>query len=322
MELTKQQKKELKELIKTGINRGITLQHHSQQIIKELIIKQNNTYPMKLDIKARYLHVITKDGEIYDFPTDNIEYLKMDDKSSFIVDKTKDLLINNSQDNIVKGVIVINGKTYTKTVGGTIGNAVDLGLPSGTLWADHNIGAFKPEDLGAEIAWAETGVVEEGYVNGVKMKNGEQHYNFDNHKYSAYNTIKAVKYVVKAECGIIDNKTELESIDDAATVNWGDEWKTPTIKQLGELFNEKYTILKWSERNGVGGIEVTSKQNGNTIFFPASNGGGSYWSSSLDTIHRRCAWRLRFDPHSYNTMGYCSYYYGDSIRPVRRVIEA
>lgn len=275
---------------------------------------------MKLDINASYLHIRTKDGEMYDFPINNIEYLKMDNESSQIVNESKELFIDNISNSPVEGVVVINGKTYTKSVGGTIGNAVDLGLPSGTLWADHNIGAFKPEDLGAEIAWAEIGAVEEGYVHGVKMKDGEQYYNFDNHKYSAYDTRKSVKYVVKPECGIIDNKTELEPIDDAAAVNWGEEWKIPTINQLGELFNERYTILKWLERNGIGGMEITSKQNGNSIFLPASGGVGSYWSSSLETIYRRCARRLRFDLHNCKA-GYCYFSDGGSIRPVRTVSD-
>lgn len=129
------------------------------------------------------------------------------------------------------------------------------------------------------------------------------------------------KYLhVKPECGIIDNKTELEPIDDAAAVNWGEEWKIPTINQLGELFNERYTILKWLERNGIGGMEITSKQNGNSIFLPASGGVGSYWSSSLETNYRRCAQRLRFDLHNCKA-GYCYFSDGGSIRPVRTVSD-
>ena len=30
---------------------------------------------------------------------------------------------------------------------------VDLGLPSGTLWATRNVGADKPEDIGDYFAW-------------------------------------------------------------------------------------------------------------------------------------------------------------------------
>ena len=33
---------------------------------------------------------------------------------------------------------------------------VDLGLPSGTLWATCNVGASKPEDYGDYFAWGET----------------------------------------------------------------------------------------------------------------------------------------------------------------------
>lgn len=34
--------------------------------------------------------------------------------------------------------------------------AIDLGLPSGTLWADRNLGAKRPEDYGGEYAWGTT----------------------------------------------------------------------------------------------------------------------------------------------------------------------
>ncbi len=34
-------------------------------------------------------------------------------------------------------------------------NMIDLGLPSGTLWADRNIGASKPEEYGHYFAWGE-----------------------------------------------------------------------------------------------------------------------------------------------------------------------
>lgn len=33
---------------------------------------------------------------------------------------------------------------------------VDMGLPSGTKWADHNVGASTPEEIGDYFAWAET----------------------------------------------------------------------------------------------------------------------------------------------------------------------
>lgn len=34
--------------------------------------------------------------------------------------------------------------------------AVDLGLPSGTLWADRNVGAASPEDFGSYFIWGDT----------------------------------------------------------------------------------------------------------------------------------------------------------------------
>ena len=44
---------------------------------------------------------------------------------------------------------------------------VDLGLPSGTLWATCNIGAYCPEDYGDYFAWGET----LGYLDGKSVFN-------------------------------------------------------------------------------------------------------------------------------------------------------
>ena len=62
---------------------------------------------MKLDINASYLHIRTKDGEMYDFPINNIEYLKMDNESSQIVNESKELFIDNISNSPVEGVVVI-----------------------------------------------------------------------------------------------------------------------------------------------------------------------------------------------------------------------
>ena len=44
--------------------------------------------------------------------------------------------------------------------------AVDLGLPSGTKWANMNVGAEKPEDYGLYFAWGEIAGHNYDYSNG------------------------------------------------------------------------------------------------------------------------------------------------------------
>ena len=149
--------------------------------------------------------------------------------------------------------------------------AIDLGLPSGTLWADRNVGAKSViDDLGHKFAWGETEQKEE--------------YNYENYKfrdYSQHTTVYAVtKYSNYGEN--IINKNEFEAIDDAATVNMGESWCTPTIEQIKELINN--CTIEFS----VGGYKFIGP-NGNFIYFNEDASKKDidvdskyiYWSSSL-----------------------------------------
>lgn len=155
--------------------------------------------------------------------------------------------------------------------------AVDLGLS--VKWASMNVGASKPEDYGYYFAWGETtektyyGWAKEGdYKWGVFDINAT---NYGMAKYTAY---------VKGGDGL---KT-LQPGDDAATVNWGTKWRTPTLDEINELFDETKCEWTWdSERKG---YTVKSLKNSNSIFFPLAgyhfqdkyvSGYGCYWSSSL-----------------------------------------
>ena len=191
---------------------------------------------------------------------------------------------------------------------------VDLGLPSGTLWAACNVGANSPEEYGDYFAWGET--------------EPKSDYSWSTYKYynSTENTM--TKYCASSDdYGTVDNKTELEPSDDAATANWGSGWQMPSREQCDELYNSSYTTTTWTTMNGVEGRMITSKSNGNSIFLPAagyrydsslSNAGssGDYWSRSLNTSDSNYAYRLHF--YSSNIDTYVSYrFYGRSVRPVR-----
>ena len=142
---------------------------------------------------------------------------------------------------------------------------VDLGLPSGTLWATCNIGANNPEDYGDYFAWGETAPREV--------------YNWGNYKwFKLYedSSFEVTKYCTDSEYGTVDGKTELDPEDDAAYVNWGASWRMPTQEQMKELMsNCRYG--RWTTQNGVKGYLLTGN-NGNTIFFPAA---GYRWGNSL-----------------------------------------
>ena len=157
--------------------------------------------------------------------------------------------------------------------------SVDLGLPSGTLWATCNVGAVNPEDCGDYFAWGEVVPNKEYYwwetTAWVYVENGK---------------IYLSKYNTKSTNGEIDNKTELDPEDDAAYVNMGPEWRMPSRDQIFELFD--YCTWEWTQVNGMNGQMVTGP-NGNTVFFPASGirlaydidyvgEEGFYWSRTLN----------------------------------------
>lgn len=185
---------------------------------------------------------------------------------------------------------------------------VDLGLPSGTLWATCNIGANSPEEYGDYLAWGET-----------TTKN--------NYSWSTYfdtddggSTFK--KY--NNNGGL----TELQPTDDAATANWGSDWQMPSLAQIQELYSSNYTTTEWTQVNGVNGRKITSKSNGNSIFLPAAGyrygtslygagGDGDYWSRSLYAGYSDSAYYLYFSSDNIDWNDYIYRNFGQSVRPVR-----
>ena len=150
---------------------------------------------------------------------------------------------------------------------------VDLGLPSGTLWATCNVGATKPEEYGDYFAWGET--------------QPKETYNWSTYKWCRGSSDTQTKYCTDSYYGTVDNKTTLDLSDDAARANWGGSWRMPTTEEQQELINN--CTWTWTTQNGVNGYKVTSKSNGNSIFLPAAgcrddsslNDAGSYgdyWS--------------------------------------------
>ena len=212
-----------------------------------------------------------------------------------------------------------NGKTYTYTINVTFvedlpHEYVDLGLPSGTLWATCNVGANSPEEYGDYFAWGETAPKDYYDWSTYKWYNG------------SYDTM--TKYCIHTEYdgdnGFTDGKTELDPEDDAAAVNWGGSWRMPTFEQMRELLDN--CTREWTTQGGVNGILVTGP-NGSTIFLPAAGGRwydeldyagaeGYYWSRSLETDSSDYAWILFFSslgwylPSSDRSIGL-------SVRPVR-----
>lgn len=185
-------------------------------------------------------------------------------------------------------------------------NAVDLGLPSGTLWADRNVGADSPEDYGDYFAWGET--------------EPKSTYNWSTYKWCRGSEDTMTKYCTDSSYGTVDNKTVLDLEDDAAYVNMGAEWRMPTTDELKELSNK--CTWTWTTQNGTKGHRVTGP-NGKSIFLPAAvniyNVGpfGYYWSSSLLERYPSYAWNLGFNSRVHST----TYLSRDTGRTVRAVVR-
>ena len=200
---------------------------------------------------------------------------------------------------------------------------VDLGLS--VKWATMNIGAEKESDYGIMFAWGQTdNAVATKFVD---FKNYPYSWATYEHCNGSYDRL--TKYNNNTSHGENpDNKTVLESVDDAATQIMGSDWRMPTKAEFNELLDN--TDKLWTTINGVNGYKFTSKKEGyqnNSIFIPAAgycSGGSVYnvgyigyvWSSSLYTSVPGNAWGLGFGSgycgmHSY---GRCN---GLSVRGVR-----
>ena len=194
---------------------------------------------------------------------------------------------------------------------------VDLGLPSGTLWATCNIGASKPEECGLYFAWGET----EGY-----KQNSDDVHKFEKKSYKWLETDCTVPVLLKyciSWSGIADYKKVLDPEDDAATVNWGRKWQMPSLEQIKELCDSTYTTAEWTTLNGVNGRKITSRKNDNWIFLPAANiiitagSSGNYWSRTLYMGMDDDAVTLEFYKDKWFFDSHNPRYCGLSVRPVR-----
>ena len=188
--------------------------------------------------------------------------------------------------------------------GTTNGHAwVDLGLPSGKKWAACNVGATSPEEYGDYYAWGETTTKSD---------------------YSSSNCPTYGLSISQLQSqGYIDSEGNLTSQYDAATANWGGDWRMPTYDELNELRNR--CTWTWTTQNGVNGYNVEGPS-GASIFLPAAGYrfgsslygagiNGYYWISTPYESGSDYAYYLNFN--GVNHYMYNSYRSnGQSVRPV------
>ena len=179
---------------------------------------------------------------------------------------------------------------------------IDLGLPSGLLWAKTNVGASSSSDDGDYFAWGET--------------EPTSYYAWSTYKWGDDNMTKY---------NSSDGKTTLDAEDDAATVNWGAPCRMPDSSEFEELYNK----CDWSWQSSYKGTSgyLVKGPNGNTIFFSVSgfrcddflsNYGrlGLFWSRSLGSGDTSYGLSLGFRSDKVNPTSNDWRYNGFTVRPV------
>lgn len=197
----------------------------------------------------------------------------------------------------ILGKRIINGHEF-----------VDLGLPSGTLWATQNMGANSPEDYGDYYAWGE-----------IEPKTN---FSWDNYSLCDGTISSLSRYNVDSNYGTVDGVTQLDIRDDAANQQWGGLWCIPTEAQAKELKNQ----CSWSLDVSRGGYTVVGP-NGNSIFMPMSGyvkgsttfsvgKTGYYWTSNVSVDFPYDAVSLVCEQSAFDLeVVRC---YGRTIRPVAK----
>lgn len=232
------------------------------------------------------------------------------------------------------GSTTLSGKVYN--INKTFVRSAPEGVVGVQLWADGpywatvNVGATQPQEYGLFFAWGET----TGY-SSVK----DDGFNWSNYTYCNGSSTTLTKYVSSdypsylGDLGNPDNKLTLEAADDAATSNWGDNWRMPTIDELEKLINNSYTRHEYVSNyksTGVSGYKFKGKTGtayaDNEIFLPVAGqwyntslaGQGSvgyYWSSSLDADEPRHGYDIYFKSNSIYSSCHLRCV-GQSVRPV------
>lgn len=190
-------------------------------------------------------------------------------------------------------------------------NKIDLGLPSGTLWGNCNLGANTPIEYGDYFAWGDT-CPKSNYI-------GRTCETYDR-------DIASLKFD-----DIVRNiSNDLSSAYDAASQILGPDWRIPSGDQAQELIDN----CNWQWVENYDGVEIkgvlgTSKINGAKIFLPAagyrnntqmlmSGICGGYWTSSPNLTAANRAWSIAFEDNGINVFNHGLRYNGYSIRPVTR----
>ena len=224
---------------------------------------------------------------------------------------------------------------WTPTVNGH--GYVDLGIRMDgkkILFATCNVGADSPEEYGDYFAWGATEPYYTGYtmdgtsVTAPVWKDGKSDgYSLANAPYYSSGTYSDAIYTKYTDGDV------LAAEDDAASVQWGADWRMPTAEELKALYDNTTSTWTYNYNNtGIKGRIFTGKGNyaNSSLFLPAAGGfngtscytggsGGNYWSSTLGSSTGGRS--LYFYSDYVNPQLDYDRYFGFSVRAVRAVSE-
>ncbi|MCF0173233.1 MAG: Ig-like domain-containing protein [Bacteroidales bacterium] len=209
---------------------------------------------------------------------------------------------------------------------------VDLGLPSGVLWATCDLGAENPEDIGDLYGWGATTPYDKvtdidwglyfGYLHQLPYIAGTSAEtcgkNFDPLK--EYVNQDGEHYNVEGNPGISDGIGGSEF--DAARQEWESIWRMPTAQESIELVSN--CDVDMAEVNGHKVFILTSKLNGAQLTLPVTLGqtgvygyGGRFWASTPTNDPSMCMTVLTTEIKGIG----CKSYYRDVACPIRPVAK-
>lgn len=194
---------------------------------------------------------------------------------------------NKDHSTIIKQFVTTKSTTFSTTTATVMPEKsvkktydhVDLGLPSGTLWAKCNIGADTETDAGLYFQWGDT----RGYT--ADQVGADKIFDWAHYKFGTRDNL--TKY------NSTDGLTTLQPEDDASYANMGEDWRVPTEEQYREL--KDHTTSEWVDNYNNTGVSgrLFSAKNGNTLFLPAVGAASSnvvygislyglYWSANCE----------------------------------------
>lgn len=233
--------------------------------------------------------------EVSYFPSDAINkslVWKSNDEQIAVIDKEGFIYALSPGRVEIQVTSPVLGKTefYILTVADyCVPKMIDLGLPSGTLWASHDLGAIDDNTAGLGFAWGEV---------RPKLYFTQSEYN-------------------GSRCSYTDGTNYLKQEDDAATVILGKEWRIPSPADYSELAEN--CNITYTQEEGRKGFVLTSKINGNSIFFPSQAISPKFWTSQMyyDDHRKSQAVKIYNNINSFSIYSFSDFRYeGKRIRPV------